>query len=129
VTFKGISTYVHNLSSQKAADSTAGAQVRFASPVKVVQLFHEAGETGFGSVLWLLAVVNLSLGLFNLIPLLPLDGGHVAIALYEGVRSRLWGRAYHVDVAKLVPVFYVALAAIAFLGLSSLFIDIRDLVS
>ena len=128
VTFHGVSAYVHNLTSQRAADSTTGAQVRFASPVKVVQLFHQAGQSGLGSVLWLLAVVNLSLGLFNLIPLLPLDGGHVAIALYEGVRSRISGRAHHVDVAKLAPVFYVALAAIAFLGLSSLFLDLRDLV-
>jgi membrane-associated protease RseP (regulator of RpoE activity) len=129
VTFHGISSYVHNLTSQKAADSASGAQVRFASPVKVVQLFHQASQSGLGSVLWLLAVVNISLGIFNLIPLLPLDGGHVAIALYEGVRSRIRGRAYHADVAKLTPLFYVALAAIAFLGLSSLFLDIRDLVS
>ncbi|HET9691394.1 MAG TPA: M50 family metallopeptidase [Acidimicrobiales bacterium] len=128
VTFHGVSAYVHNLTSQRAANSAAGQGVRFASPVKVVQLFNEAGHTGFGQVLWLLAVVNLSLGIFNLVPLLPLDGGHVVIAAYEGVRSRLAGRPYRADVAKMAPIAYVALAVIVFIGLSSLFLDIRDLV-
>jgi membrane-associated protease RseP (regulator of RpoE activity) len=73
-------------------------------------------------------VINISLGLFNLVPLRPLDGGHVAIALYEGVRSRR-RRRYHADVAKLLPLLYAALAVIAFLGLSSLFLDLRDLVT
>ncbi|MCU4183752.1 M50 family metallopeptidase [Acidiferrimicrobium sp. IK] len=129
VTFHGISDYAHMLTSQKAADSVTPSSVRFASPVKVVQLFHQAGQNGLPTVLWLLAIINLSLGIFNLIPLLPLDGGHVAIAVYEGVRSRIRGRRYQADVGKLVPLFYLALAAIVFLGATSLFLDIRDLVS
>lgn len=129
VTFHGVSSYVSMLGSQKAADSTSTSSVRFASPVKVVQLFHQAGQSGLPSVLWLLAVINLSLGIFNLIPLLPLDGGHVVIAAYEGVRSRLQGRRYQADVTKLLPLFYVALVAIVFLGASALFLDIRDLVA
>ncbi len=129
VTFHGIADYAHMLSSQKAADSLSPNSVRFASPVKVVQLFHQAGRNGLPTVLWLLAVINLSLGIFNLIPLLPLDGGHVAIAVYEGVRSRIRGRRYQADVGKLVPLFYLALVAIVFLGATSLFLDIRDLVA
>lgn len=126
VTLHGISSYVHMLGSQKAADSATN-QVRFVSPVGVVRLFHQAGQQGMPTVLWLLAVINISLGIFNLIPLLPLDGGHVAIAVYEGIRSRR--RRYHADVAKLVPLLYLAIGLIAFLGLSSLFLDIRDLVA
>lgn len=129
VTFHGVSSYVSMLGSQKAADSTSTGSVRFASPVKVVQLFHQAGQSGLPSVLWLLAVINLSLGIFNLIPLLPLDGGHVVIAAYEGVRSRLRGRRYQADVTKMLPLFYLALVAIVFLGASALFLDIRDLVA
>jgi membrane-associated protease RseP (regulator of RpoE activity) len=125
-TFHGISSYFHMLGSQKAADSPTN-QVRFESPVGVVRLFHQAGADGLATELWLLAVINISLGLFNLIPLLPLDGGHVAIALYEGVRSRR--RRYHADVAKLIPLLYVAIALIVFLGVSSLFLDVRDLVA
>ncbi|RYG94496.1 MAG: zinc metalloprotease, partial [Alphaproteobacteria bacterium] len=69
----------------------------------------------------LLGALNLFLGLFNFVPLLPLDGGHIAGALYEGVRrgiARLTGRPDpgHVDVAKLLPVAYVV--AIAFLLMS-----------
>jgi membrane-associated protease RseP (regulator of RpoE activity) len=126
ITLHGIGSYVHMLSSQQAATSPNAE--RFVSPVGIVSLFHQAGQDGLGTVLYLLAVINISLGIFNLVPLLPLDGGHVAIALYEGVRSRK-GRRYHADVAKLVPLVYVAIAAIAFLGLSSLYLDLRYPIS
>ncbi len=128
VTLHGVHDYVHMLSSQKAADSTNPNGVRFESPVGVVRLFHSAAADGLGTVLYLLAVVNLSLGIFNLVPLLPLDGGHVAIALYEGARSRP-RRRYHADVGKLLPLFYLAIGLIVFLGGTSLFLDVRDLVA
>jgi membrane-associated protease RseP (regulator of RpoE activity) len=128
VTFHGIHDYLHMLTSKEAADSTSPNGVRFESPVGVVRLLHTAASDGLATVLYLLAIVNLSLGIFNLIPLLPLDGGHVAIALYEGARSRR-RRRYHADVAKLLPVFYLAIALIVFLGATSLFLDVRDLVS
>jgi membrane-associated protease RseP (regulator of RpoE activity) len=127
VTLHGISTYFHSLTSQKVADSPTDT-VRFESPVGVVRLFHQASADGLATELWLLAVINLSLGLFNLIPLLPLDGGHVAIALYEGARSRK-GRRYHADVNKLLPLLYAAIVLIAFLGISALFLDLRDLAN
>lgn len=117
----GINSYVNMLTNKQAATSPTAE--RFVSPVGVVTLFHQAGQDGLGTVLYLLAVINISLGIFNLVPLLPLDGGHVAIAVYEGVRSRR--RRYRADVAKLVPLLYLAIAAIAFLGLSSLYLDLR----
>lgn len=60
----------------------------------------------------LLATLNLFLFAFNLVPLLPLDGGHIAGALFEGIRRRLaaWaGRSDPgpADVAKLMPVTYI----------------------
>ena len=94
----------------------------------IVRLLHQAGQSGLPTVLWLLAVINLSLGIFNLLPFFPLDGGHVVVALYEGVRSRR-RRRYHADVAKLLPLFYAGLALILFLGASALFLDLRDLVT
>lgn len=63
-------------------------------------------------MLFLLAGFNLSLFLFNMLPLLPLDGGHMAGALWESVRSKL-ARIFKrpdpgpFDVAKLMPVAYV----------------------
>ena len=46
--------------------------------------------------LLLMAGVNISIGILNMIPLLPLDGGHVAIATYERLRS-IGGRRHMVD--------------------------------
>jgi membrane-associated protease RseP (regulator of RpoE activity) len=123
----GASSYLHMLSNQKAADNPSTGSVRFESPVGIVRLLHQAGQTGLPSVLWLLAVINLSLGIFNLLPFFPLDGGHVVVALYEGVRSRR--HRYQADVAKLLPLFYVGLALVLFLGASALFLDLRDLVT
>lgn len=123
--FHGISSYLHMLTNQKAADSGASG-VRFESPVGVVRLLHQAGQSGMPNVLWLIAVINLSLGIFNLIPLFPLDGGHVVVALYEGVRSRP-RRRYQADVSRMLPLFYLGIGLILFLGVTALFLDLRDL--
>ncbi len=128
VTLHGVTSYFHMLGSQKAADTTSASSVRFSSPVGVVRLFHTATADGLATVLYLLALVNISLGLFNLVPLLPLDGGHVAIAVYEGARSRR-RRRYHADVGKLLPLLYLAIGVIVFLGVTSLYLDVRDLVA
>src|SRR3954452_3435442 len=81
--------------------------------------------------LGLLASVNLVLFLFNLLPIYPLDGGHVAGALYEKARSsvaRLRGRPDPgpFDIARLMPVAYVV--AGMFLVLSGL-LFIADIVN
>ncbi len=79
----------------------------------------------------LLASLNLFVGMFNFIPLLPLDGGHIAGALYEGVRrglARLLGRPDpgFVDVAKLLPVAYVMAGVLLVM---SLVLIVGDLVA
>jgi membrane-associated protease RseP (regulator of RpoE activity) len=124
--FHGLSSYVHMLSSQKAADSQTNG-VRFSSPVKVVQIFHQASGDGLSTVLWVVGVINISLGLLNLLPIFPLDGGRVVVALYEGLRSLR--RPYRVDMAKLLPVLYLGLAFVVFLGITSIFLDLRDAVA
>jgi len=96
---------------------------RFLSPVGLVRVAGQAADSGVRTVLYLLISINVFVGIFNMVPLLPLDGGHVAIAVYERIRSRK-GRRYQADVAKLMPVFYLALFAIAFLAASSLYLDI-----
>ncbi len=126
-TLHGAGSYLHMLGNQKAADNPSPGGVRFESPVGIVRLLHQAGQSGLPSVLWLLAVINLSIGIFNLLPFFPLDGGHVVVALYEGARS--FRRRYHADVAKLLPLFYAGLALVLFLGASALFLDLRDLVT
>lgn len=91
-------------------------------PMSVVGIGRVAGEvssddtikggTRVAFVITLLAGVNLFVGMFNFVPLLPLDGGHIAGALYEAVRrglAKLFRRPDpgHFDVAKLLPVAYV----------------------
>ncbi len=75
-------------------------------------------------MLFILALVNIFLGLINLVPLLPLDGGHIAVACYEEIRTRISHRPYRVDMAKLMPVTYAVVLLIAFIGLSTIFLDI-----
>lgn len=73
------------------------------------------------SLVMLIAGFNLFVGLFNFIPLLPLDGGHIAGALYEGLR-RGWARVRgrpdpgYVDVAKLLPIAYAMGLALLLMG-------------
>jgi regulator of sigma E protease len=64
-----------------------------ASPVGIVQASSETLEAGFREYLGILALISLSLALLNLLPLLPLDGGHIAFALAERVRGRAIPRA------------------------------------
>jgi membrane-associated protease RseP (regulator of RpoE activity) len=126
VSFSGVSSYFHMLTNKQAADNVNNS-VRFESPVGVVRILHQAGQSGLPEVLWLVALINIFIGTFNLLPIFPLDGGRVAIALYEGVRSRR--RPYRADIAKLLPLFYAGLAVVLFIGVSALFLDLRDLVA
>jgi len=71
------------------------------------------------------ATINLFIGIVNLVPLLPLDGGHVAIATYERLRSRR-GRRYQVDVVKLLPLTYAVVMVLGLLFVSTLFLDLVD---
>jgi membrane-associated protease RseP (regulator of RpoE activity) len=82
-------------------------------------------------LLGLIASLNLLLFLFNMIPLLPLDGGHVAGAVYEAIRRRL-ARARQqpdpgaVDTAQMLPVMY---AVASVMGVVSLLVLYADIVS
>jgi membrane-associated protease RseP (regulator of RpoE activity) len=96
----------------------------------IVNVGGQAGdEAGWAGVLSLLALVNIFLGLINLVPLLPFDGGHIAVACYEGVRSRIAGRPYRVDMAKLMPVTYVVFVVMVGLFVSTLYLDAVDPIS
>jgi membrane-associated protease RseP (regulator of RpoE activity) len=101
---------------------------RVAGEVADGQLAGLAGSGGsskFVILLSLIASLNIALFVFNMIPLLPLDGGHVAGALWEGVKrqtARVLGRPNpgYVDVAKALPVAYAV--SVALIGMSVLLI-------
>jgi len=88
------------------------------SPVSVVgasRLSGEVVEQGEYPYFWLIvASLNLFVGLFNLLPLLPLDGGHIAIAWFEKIRSWIYARLRkpdpgRVDYYKLMPLTYTVI--------------------
>jgi membrane-associated protease RseP (regulator of RpoE activity) len=116
--------------SDTSGSSVAASADRPLSIVGIVQVgAHFAEEEGFAAFLGLLAVVNIFLGLINLVPLPPLDGGHIAVALYEGVRSRIAHRPYRIDISRLLPVTYAVFFILTAFGLSTIYLDIVDPVN
>jgi membrane-associated protease RseP (regulator of RpoE activity) len=94
--------------------------------VGVTSVSDDVGRAeGFIGILYLLAVLNVFVGVFNMFPLLPLDGGHAAIATYERLKERD-GRRYFADVSKLMPVTMVVMTVLAFLFLSGLYLDLTS---
>ncbi len=80
-------------------------------------------DTRIGDFLLLVAGVNLFVGVFNLLPLMPLDGGHLAVVGFEQLRDRLRrirgyrGPLKRVDMTKLLPATYAVVAIFATLTL------------
>ncbi|HWG74284.1 MAG TPA: M50 family metallopeptidase, partial [Acidimicrobiales bacterium] len=77
-----VANTVHQLGNSASANKPSTA-VRFSSPVNIVRIAHQATQAGLGEVLFLLADISIFVGIFNLLPMPPLDGGHIAVALYE----------------------------------------------
>ena len=115
-----------------------GGERQLDSPVSVVGVSRLGGEVvasdespqaKLAIFLSLAASLNLFLFLFNLLPILPLDGGHVAGAAYEGTR-RGWARVRGkpdpgpVDVARLLPVAYVVAVCLVVVGAIVIFADL-----
>ncbi len=125
---EGLSGYVETLTggSPTLAPGEVEGQDRVVSVVGAVQLASQSPDIAAG--LYFLFAINIFLGVFNLVPLLPFDGGHVAIATYERIRSRK-GRRHFADVSKLMPVTYAVVALLAFVFVSSLYLDIVDPIS
>ncbi|HIF65010.1 MAG TPA: PDZ domain-containing protein [Acidimicrobiia bacterium] len=74
----------------------------------------------------LFVAFNVFIGVFNLLPLLPLDGGHVAIATYERIREGSSGRRHLIDTTRLLPFTYAVVALLAFFGLGAVYLDLAN---
>jgi RIP metalloprotease RseP len=110
--------------SNQPVSASAPENNRILSLVGVLRLGSQAGGAGAAVVLFLLALINIFLGLLNLVPLPPFDGGHAAVATYEAIREKLSGRPYRADMAKLIPVTYAVLALMGFIFVSSTYLDL-----
>ena len=75
------------VTSAKAASQAAADGTRPSSIVGAARIATDALHAGVGDYLYILIVINIFVGIFNLFPMLPLDGGHVAIAVYEKIRT------------------------------------------
>ncbi len=80
-------------------------------------------ETGFGGLLLTLAAVNVFVGLLNMFPVLPFDGGHAAIATYERLRSRRGQAPYRADITKMIPVAMTMMVVLAMLFVTGFYLD------
>ncbi|OFW67292.1 MAG: hypothetical protein A2Z12_06180 [Actinobacteria bacterium RBG_16_68_21] len=96
---------------------------RPASPIGLIRIGAETQDLGISFTLELIALVNVFVGIFNVIPVYPLDGGHFAVALYEKIRGR------QADVRKLVPIAAAVVLFMVLLGVLAIYLDIADPLS
>jgi membrane-associated protease RseP (regulator of RpoE activity) len=91
----------------------------------------DTGSDLIGNDVWLLLLllgqISFILAVFNLLPILPFDGGHAVVVIYEWIASKVKHRRIYADYRKLIPISVVLIIPILFLGLSSMVLDIRQL--
>lgn len=92
--------------------------IRPVSPIGLAQIGSQAGTIGIANYIGILASINVILATFNVLPLLPLDGGHFAVALWQKVTGR------EPDIRRLVPVAVAVIVLFVFLGLAAVVLDI-----
>ena len=124
-TFEGIATVANPFNQiEQLTNEDADPATRPTTVVGITMIAGDIGEEyGLWAVLEILASINVFVGIFNLFPMLPFDGGHAAIATYERIRSR-GGRVYRANVEKLWPVTVAVLGMLLFLTFTGLYLDI-----
>ena len=123
----GLRSLYSQVTNPQAATQAAkrpAASNRIASVVEIGRLATQAEAAGVYYFLSILVALNISLGLLNMLPMLPLDGGHVVIAVYERIRTRRGRPYYQADVTKLMPVAYAFMAVLLVIVGSAVFLDI-----
>jgi regulator of sigma E protease len=94
--------------------ATGSGRENVASPIGITQASSDAIERGAENYLWVLGLISLSLALLNLLPLLPLDGGHILFTLIEGARGRfvrreVYERVSMIGLAIVLLLFFVGI--------------------
>ena len=95
---------------------TGSGRKEVSGPVGIVDYSSRAVSFNFPLYLEMLGLISLSLAILNLLPLLPLDGGHILFSLIEGLRGRAVGREVYERVSALGIALFLVLM---FIGLSN----------
>jgi membrane-associated protease RseP (regulator of RpoE activity) len=119
----GLSSFFGQLGNNKAATAAAKTDNRPVSIYGAVHLALQGAQGGMADLLSVLVTIIIAVGIINLFPMLPLDGGHVLIAVYERIRSRK-GRRYMADVTKLIPVASAFVLFLVVFVAAAVFLDI-----
>jgi regulator of sigma E protease len=86
------------------------------SPVGIVDYSSQAASLTFTFFLQIMGLISLSLAILNLLPLLPLDGGHILFSIVEGLRGRAVGREVY---ERLSAIGIALVLVLLFIGLSN----------
>lgn len=132
MTGEALWTWVTNLGTYVGAvfsPDTVEAPVRFASPVSQAQYSGQAVSGGLGTSLLWFGFLSCAIGIANLLPLPPLDGGHAIVVAAEKVAQVVRkSTTIRFNVQRLEPLAYATIGALVLISASALVMDIRDLL-
>jgi len=123
----GLTSVFHQVTNSKAAQSAVnnpGSAPRPVSIVGITNLGAQSEQAGLAPVLMLLIAINIVFGILNMLPMIPLDGGHVAVAAYEWIRTKKGEPYYRADITKLFPVAALFIAFLAVFVFAGIYLDI-----
>ncbi len=117
---------------QRSPATGSGAEApsenRLLSLVGVFGIATQAADAGAANLLFVFVLLNIFLGVINLVPILPFDGGHIAIAVYE--RAQEWRRRqrtrYFADVGRLLPLTYLVVLVLFGIFITTLYLDVAN---
>lgn len=94
------------------------------SPIGAVQIGAQIGGEGLFKSLELVMVYSTFLAIFNLLPILPLDGGRIVTVAYEAVASKVRRKQVEVSAAVMTRISLVFVVFLLFIGVVALILDI-----
>jgi membrane-associated protease RseP (regulator of RpoE activity) len=109
----------------KSLTTNCQSNERLVSPIGFAKIGSQVAKSGWGNSLLFFAGVNIFIGMFNWFPLLPFDGGHMAIAIYEKIRGGKRNKGFRADVAKLLPFSYGLMIIMGMLTIGNVFLDLK----
>ncbi|MEI8148586.1 MAG: site-2 protease family protein, partial [Actinomycetes bacterium] len=113
-----------NVTNNSVGQQSAQTGNRPVSGVGAVRLAVESAHAGPREFIALFATLNIFVGVLNMFPMMPLDGGLVLVATYERLRTRKGHPRYQADLNRLAPAIFLFLGLLAFIFLTTLYLDI-----